>query len=219
MKNLYALIVIAFLVLACEPVPEKSTEKAQDKEVAAEETKIDIPKNQKLNKEQQIASATLAAPTETREGAKVYGYDENGNFITLREGYNNFICIADNPAKDGFQVVCYHKSLEPIMARGRALEAEGKSRGEKEKIRSEEAKSGKLALPKEPATLHIYYGENGFYNTVTNNIENAKYRYVIYMPYATQETTGLTLKPNQSSHPWLMFPGAYNAHIMITPSE
>ena len=35
--------------------------------------------------------------------------------------------------------------------------------------------------------------------------------------YATQETTGLSLAPNESSHPWLMFPGKYNAHIMITP--
>ncbi|MCF6223784.1 MAG: hypothetical protein L3J34_08655 [Flavobacteriaceae bacterium] len=105
------------------------------------------------------------------------------------------------------------------MSRGRELTSEGKSRGEKEKIRSEEAKSGKIELPTTPATLHIYYGENGFYNTETNNIENAKYRYVVYVPYATQESTGLSLSPNQSSHPWLMFPGAYNAHIMITPNE
>jgi hypothetical protein len=40
---------------------------------------------------------------------------------------------------------------------------------------------------------------------------------VVYIPYATQETTGLSLAPNESSHPWLMFPGQYNAHIMITP--
>ncbi len=130
-----------------------------------------------------------------------------------------FICIADNPNKDGFQVACYHMSLEPMMARGRELEAEGKSRGEKEKIRAEESKSGKIKLPESPAALHIYYGENAFFNTETNLVENAKYRYVVYIPFATQQTTGLPLKPNESSHPWLMFPGAYNAHIMITPSE
>jgi len=105
------------------------------------------------------------------------------------------------------------------MSRGRELAAEGKSRGEKEEIRAEESKSGKLKLPESPATLHIYYGENGFFNTDTNQIENAKYRYVVYIPYATQKTTGLPLKPNESSHPWLMFPGAYNAHIMISPTE
>ena len=219
MKIFYSLIVTILLLWSCESTDKQSTEKTQNEKIAAEELNINIPKNQKLSKEQQIASAILAAPSEAKEGAKVYGYDEEGNFITLREGYNNFICISDNPNTDGFQVVCYHKSLEPIMSRGRELTSEGKSRGEKEKIRSEEAKSGKIELPMTPATLHIYYGENGFYNTETNNIENAKYRYVVYVPYATQESTGLSLSPNQLSHPWLMFPGEYNAHIMITPNE
>jgi hypothetical protein len=106
-----------------------------------------------------------------------------------------------------------------MMARGRELNKEGKSRQEKEEARSSEAKSGKLNMPENPATLHIYYGENGFFNTESGEIENAKYRYVVYIPYATQESTGLSLKPNESNHPWLMFPGQYNAHIMISPKE
>lgn len=217
MKNTYFFAVLIVLLWSCNNSDKKNIENKENKEIVIEETNINIPKNQKLTKQQQIASAILAAPVEAREGATVYGYDENGDLITLKEGFNNFICIADNPAKNGFQVVCYHKSLEPMMARGRDLTVEGKSRGEREKIREEEAKSGKLKLPISPATLHIYYGENGFFNTETHNIENAKYRYVVYIPYATQETTGLSLKPNEASHPWLMFPGKYNAHIMITP--
>lgn len=175
--------------------------------------------NQKLNTEQQIASALLAAPVEVRDKAMVYGYGESGEFMVLREGSNEFVCIADDPEKDGFQVVGYHISLEPMMAKGRTLNAEGKSREEKEAIREEEAKSGKMSLPETPATLHIYHGKNGFYNTDSGLIENAKYRYVVYIPYATQESTGLSLAPNASSHPWLMFPGKYNAHIMITPEN
>lgn len=180
---------------------------------------FDIPRNQQLTADQQIASAVMAAPADAREGAKVYGYDESGEFMTLREGTNNFICIADNPKRDGFQVVCYHSSLEPMMARGRELEAEGKSRDEKENIREEEARSGKLALPESPATLHIYYGEDAYFDAESNAVMNAKYRYVVYIPFATHEDTGLPLSPNESSHPWLMFPGKYNAHIMITPAE
>ncbi len=175
--------------------------------------------NQKLNAEQQIASALLAAPVEVRDKAMVYGYGESGEFMVLREGSNEFVCIADDPEKDGFQVVGYHISLEPMMAKGRTLNTEGKSREEKEAIREEEAKSGKMSLPETPATLHIYHGKNGFYNTDSGLIENAKYRYVVYIPYATQESTGLSLAPNASSHPWLMFPGKYNAHIMITPEN
>lgn len=205
--------------MGCETAEKKDSKIEEVVETVKEDVKVEVPKNQKLTTDQQITSAVLAAPKEAREGAKVYGYNDKGDFVTLREGNNNFICIADNPAKNGFQVVAYHNSLEPIMSRGRELATEGKSRKEKEKIRAKEAKSGKLLLPQSPATLHIFYGENGFFNTETNNIEGTKYRYVVYIPYATQETTGLNLKPNQSSHPWLMFPGKYNAHIMITPNE
>jgi hypothetical protein len=172
-----------------------------------------------LSSNEQVSSAIFAVPVEARDGATVYGYDDNGDLIVIRKGDNNFICIADNPNKDGFQVVAYHNSLEPMMSRGRELNKEGKSRQEKEESRSSEAKSGKLKLPEDPATLHIYYGENGFFNTESGEIENAKYRYVVYIPYATQESTGLSLKPNASNHPWLMFPGKYNAHIMISPKE
>jgi len=219
MKNIYFFAILIIVLWSCDNSDKKKSKTIDDTEIASEEIKVEIPKNQKLTKEQQIASAILAAPNEAREGATVYGYDDNGSFITLKEGFNNFICIADNSKKNGFQVVCYHNSLEPMMARGRELTIEGKLRGEKEKIRNDEAKSGKLKLPDSPATLHIYYGEKAFFNTETNQIENAKYRYVVYMPYATQETTGLSLKPNEASHPWLMFPGKYNAHIMITPNE
>jgi len=219
MKLTHTLLVISISLISCNANDKKTDEQPAAQEAVIEKAEIEVPKNQKLTKEQQIASAVIAAPVEARDDATVYGYDEDGKLVTLREGTNNFICIADNPNKDGFQINCYHSSLEPMMSRGRELAAEGKSRGEKEEIRAEESKSGKLKLPESPATLHIYYGENGFFNTDTNQIENAKYRYVVYIPYATQKTTGLPLKPNESSHPWLMFPGAYNAHIMITPTE
>lgn len=208
------------LAMGCSKPSYKKNEIIKSgKEVTADTSIFEAPLNQKLSADQQIASAILSAPLEAREEAMVYGYSQSGEFIVLREGSNDFICIADDPQKDGFQVVSYHKSLEPMMERGRELGTEGKSREEKEEIRSKEAQSGKMPLPKTPATLHIYYGKDGYFDEVTGDIKNAKYRYVVYIPYATQETTGLPLAPNESSHPWLMFPGKYNAHIMITPKE
>jgi len=179
----------------------------------------DVVANQKLNKEQQIAVASLAAPKEVRDGAKIYGYDNNGNFITLREGTNEMICIADDPIKDGFEVVSYHNSLEPYMARGRALKAEGKSFTERRDIRENEATELTLDMPEKSATLHILYGKNGYFDIDSSKVRNAKYRYVVYIPFATQASTGLSLQPNAPGHPWLMFPGKANAHIMITPRD
>jgi len=218
MKISVYLLAFSIIVFSCSKPSYKKNEIIDTESDIISETSIfDPPINQKLSVDQQIASAILAAPQEAREDAMVYGYSESGEFMMLREGSNEFICVADNPAKKGFQVVSYHKSLDPMMERGRELNAEGKSREEKEEIREKEAASGEMTLPKAPATLHIFYGENAYFNEETGAIDNGKYRYVVYIPYATQETTGLSLAPNESSHPWLMFPGRYNAHIMITP--
>ncbi|MGW8123925.1 hypothetical protein ACV07N_14800 [Roseivirga echinicomitans] len=171
------------------------------------------------NKADQIKMALLAAPIEVRDGAHVYGYDDDGNFITLREGTNGFIVRADNPKQEGFEVVCYGVDAEPFMARGRELRANGKSHNDVINLREEEAEAGKLKMPNYGSVLHIYHGKDAKYNPKTEEIEGASYRYVIYMPKATQATTGLPLRPNAPGHPWLMFPGTHRAHIMITPPE
>jgi len=216
LKTLVVYFLIGSLLLSCDKIKSESEASEINKEAVIKDTVQDIP-NQKLTSDQQIASALFAAPQEVRNGATVYGYDDENNFITLREGTNEMICIADNPEKDGFEVVSYHTDLEPYMARGRVLKTEGKSFTERRDIREEEAKEGLLKMPKKPATLHILYGEKGWFDIDSTKIRNAKYRYVVYIPFATQASTGLSLKPNAPGHPWLMFPGKANAHIMITP--
>jgi len=125
--------------------------------------------------------------------------------------------LADDPKKDGFSAACYHKDLEPFMARGRALKAEGKTRQEIFDIREAEAKSGALDMGKAGSTLHIYFGGKGLYNPETSEVDGAKYRYVVYVPWATSESTGLPEMPISSNHPWIMDPGTHRAHIMISP--
>lgn len=170
-----------------------------------------------VSKEDQIKAALLAAPAEARDGAHVYGFDKDGRFVTLRKGTNNFIVRSDDPNQDGFEIVCYPKDVEPFMARGRALKAEGKNRGEIFDIREKEMTDGTLQKPGYGSTLQIYRGKDAKYNPETGNVEGGDYRYVIYTPLATAKTTGLPERPNGAGHPWVMFPGLYRAHIMITP--
>lgn len=169
------------------------------------------------NKDLQIATAVMAAPAEDREGATAYGYDANGALTLLREGTNSLICVSDDSSRDGFQCVCYHKDLKPFMDRGRALRAEGKKFQEIFDIREEEARAGTLEMPDDGATLHLLEGPDGLYNSETGEVENASYRYVVYIPFATAESTGLPLKPLVPGGPWIMDPGTHRAHIMITP--
>ena len=163
-----------------------------------------------------IATALMAAPEAGREGARVIGYNMAGEFTTFREGKNEFIVLVDDPRKDGFNAACYHKDLEPFMARGRELKAEGKTREEIFEIRAAEMASGKLSIPT-GATLHIYYGPETNYNPKTFQVSQAQLRYVVYLPYATAASTGLPEQPVASNHPWIMDPGTHRAHIMISP--
>lgn len=165
----------------------------------------------------QIKTAILAAPASKQSGAKIYGYNQQGELVVLREGSNNLICIADNPQFEGIQVACYSEKLEPFMSRGRELSSQRKSEMEKRRIRKEEADSGKLEMPDSPSTLYVFSGSTENYNQTTGELKNGKFRYVIYIPYATTESTGLPDKPEAPGMPWLMDPGTHRAHIMISP--
>ena len=169
------------------------------------------------DKDNQIATAVAAAPEADRAGATAYGYDADGNLVLLREGTNSLICHADDPNRERFQCVCYHKDLQPFMDRGRELRALGKSSQEIFDMREAEAKAGTLQMPKEGATLHLLEGKEGKYDAETKQVVNANYRYVVYIPWATAESTGLPLKPLVPGGPWIMDPGTHRAHIMITP--
>ena len=165
----------------------------------------------------QIKQALMAAPEEKREGAKVYGYDSKGAFTILREGTNEMICLADNPAEKGFSVACYHKDLEPFMKRGRELKAEGKEGKEIMDIRDAETKSGKLKMNTAPSTLYVFTAKDEDCDPVSGAVNNGYLRYVIYIPNATSASTGLPLKPGAPGMPWIMYPGTSRAHIMINP--
>lgn len=165
----------------------------------------------------QIKCAVLAAPAPLREGATVYGYNEKGDFVVLRKGTNEMVCLADNPKQDGFSASCYQKDLDPFMERGRALRNEGKSQKEIFDMREAEVKSGKLLMPKQPTTLFVFFTSAENYNPQTGEVKNGNFRYVVYTPYATAESTGLPLKPEAPGMPWIMHPGTHGAHIMINP--
>lgn len=169
------------------------------------------------SKEIQIKTAVMAAPEEKREGATVLGFDEKGSLVTLRKGNNDLICLADDSNSNGFNVSCYHNTLEPFMARGRQLKAEGKTAQEIFDMREAEAKSGKLKMPKDGATLFVLTADQKDYNPKTGEVKDSYLRYVVYIPWATEASTGLPLKPSGPAMPWIMDPGTHRAHIMINP--
>ncbi len=164
-----------------------------------------------------ITLALKAAPDELREGASVITIKNKHEIVVVRQGNNDLVCLTDDPEQKGLNVSCYHKDLEPFMTRGRVLRAEGKSFQEIFDIREKEVKEGKLKMPGKPASLYVYTANDGDFDTTTGEVKSGYLRYVIYIPYATAETTGLPLTPSAPGMPWIMDPGTHRAHIMINP--
>lgn len=171
------------------------------------------------SKQIQISGALSPAPDDLGDDARVLGFNESGELIELRAGSNGFTCLADNPMDNRFHASCYHDSLEPFMARGRELRAEGIGRDENRSIRLEEIKRGDLKMPSEPAALYQLFGEAEALNQETGSVENVTPLYVMYIPYATTETTGLSSTPLMPGGPWLMDAGQPWAHIMYSPNQ
>lgn len=165
----------------------------------------------------QIAAAVTPLPLEMRAGATVLGYAAVGQpLVMLREGRNDMICLAPDPTAAAFHTACYHRSMEPFMARGRALRASGVTGGQVDTVRFAEVKAGKLEMPRQPAMLYQIFG--GTFDSVTAKASGGTSLFVTYIPFATAETTGISARPSATS-PWIMFPGTPKAHIMYTGTK
>lgn len=167
---------------------------------------------------QQVAAAVLPLPREFRADARVLGYVGSARELTtMRSGKGPFTCLASDPMGAEFHVACYHESLEPFMARGRALRASGIVNGEQvDSARFAEVQTGKLEMPTHPAAMYQLFGPKGSYDAVHGTARKAKPLIVVYMPGATSASSGLSAQPAEGT-PWIMFPGTPKAHIMFEP--
>jgi hypothetical protein len=220
MKQLF-ITLLAFSIFAACNSSNESTPKT-DSTSAKSETqnlindsipfKADVP-----NAAIQIKLAVLAAPPEKRDSATVYGYDADTNLVVIRKGANEMICVASDPKATGFSVACYNKNLEPLMESGRRLRKQGIKGKQLFDERAKEVKEGKWKMPDGASTLYVYSADSKDVNKSTGEVKNGYMRYVIYIPFATAQSTGLPSKPSTPGMPWIMDPGTYRAHVMINP--
>lgn len=163
---------------------------------------------------EQLVAAVLPLPASLRDGAGVLGYRVAGKLEQLKAPKNGMICLADDPAIEAFHVACYAETLEPFMARGRALRASGVTGPQVDTVRFDEARKGTLKMPTAPAALYSLSGPKGDFDAATGKTRSSRALFVMYMPFATSESTGLPAQPHAG--PWIMFPGTPKAHLMLT---
>jgi hypothetical protein len=162
-----------------------------------------------------IAEATSALPAPLRDGAEVRAF-RNGRLTVVRQGSNGLICLGDDPERDGWHVACYQDSLEPFMARGRELRASGVTNlNAINAARLADIESGVIKMPDGPAALYTLSGDDSSFDAATGEARSARGLYVLYVPYATEESTGISTESSRE-RPWLMAPGKPWAHVMIS---
>jgi hypothetical protein len=168
----------------------------------------------------QIAGAVMAAPEELRSGARVYGYSPEGKFVELRKGTNDMVCLADDPAESPrWHVACYHESLEPFMARGRELTAQGITGEKRDQLRNADVDAGRIKMPV-AGGLYTVTARVGCFNAAKGILcPRAEPLHSVYVAYATQASTGLLEHPTDDHTPWLMSAGTPRAHIMFGKHE
>ncbi len=164
---------------------------------------------------QQIAAAVTALPEKMRDGDGVLGYKTAGKLELLRPVRNGMLCLADDPAEEQFHVSCYHEGMEPFMLRGRQLREQGVKGSQVDTVRFAEVKAGKLKMPTAPASLYQIFGPKDAFNPATGAVTGGRALFVVYIPFATEATTGLSTVPS-ADKPWLMLAGTPKAHIMFT---
>ena len=164
--------------------------------------------------EQQIAASVLALPAPMQAGATVMGYRTADKLETLRAGKNGMTCLALFAVEKNFHVACYHDGMEPFMARGRELRAQGVKDPKVDSVRFAEVASGKIKMPK-MAALYQIFGKADSWDAATGKVSNASTLLVVYVPGATAESSGLSPVPTKVG-PWIMYPGTPKAHIMIS---
>lgn len=163
--------------------------------------------------QQQVAAAVLPLPVEMRAGATVMGYRETGKLEVLRAGTNGMHCLALYVTRPDFHVACYQEGLEPFMARGRELRAQGVTGAQIDSMRFREVREGKLKMPAMGSLYSVTTKRENF-DAATNVVTAPNLLVVVYVPNATPESIGISARPTQGG-PWLMSPGTLKAHIMM----
>lgn len=87
-------------------------------------------------------------------------------------------------------------------------------RGVVDSVRGAEIKAGNLKMP-QSAILYQLFAPRDSVDAGGAHLKSPTSLNVVYLPYATTETTGISTTPSPGT-PWLMFPGKPWAHIMIS---
>ena len=144
------------------------------------------------------------------------GYDSSGALGVLRKGSNEVNCLADNPKERGILGGVLSQGSRAVHGSWPRTDTAGlRGREERHRIRWKDVDEGRVAMPRGARMLYVLTGKG--YDATRDEVDEPYLRWVIYTPYATPESSGISASPGDS--PWLMFPGTAGAPRNDQPAE
>jgi hypothetical protein len=127
-----------------------------------------------------------------------------------REGAGIFECLGDVPGDDAFSIQCYHSSLAGMVARETELAEQGLlGAAFRERICKDFA-AGSVDIP-DRTYLVTASGRRGANGGLPDSVAVSHY---LYLPFATQVSTGLPSVEVSPGSPYLHRGGSCTAHVM-----
>lgn len=166
-------------------------------------------------REQQITAAVLPLPKEMRAGAGVVAFSEGTAPITLREGTNGMMCMADLPGDEEFDVRCFQQAFFPVYVKMRETELRGLRGMVRHDAVDEEIRSGRLRLPDGPTAGWMMEGPISAYDAPTAVAgPEIEVWQTVHAPYRTAAQFGLPEEPD-GTRPYVMGSGTFFSHVMV----
>ena len=162
-----------------------------------------------LAQDDAIATASLAAPANMRDGVTVIKWKPDFTYDTLKKGTNRLVCYDRSgfPEQQPFSIECTSIANVDRVAQNLKAEALGDKAKTAAMLDAEE-KDGSRVKPE--------YG-SVWYHVMGADREHARTHMTIAVPGATTQSIGLPDNPKPGTV-WIMNAGSTTAHLM-TPGE
>lgn len=172
-----------------------------------------------MSAEEQTRIALSTAPMEVSSSASVYILTAKG-YVEARKGTNGFTCMIEREMLETIEPVCYDAegtaTTVPARFYREELRAKGLSEAEVKRWLALGYKSGRLKAPRKPGLVYMLARENWAWNSFAKKFHAGPPHYMLYAPYATQESVG---GAPSAQVPFVLWPGQPDALIIIMAAD
>lgn len=174
-----------------------------------------------LDRQEEIALALSAAPSDVSTGARVLVWNGDG-FDTARAGSTGVTCYVARSWPDSLEPHCFDEegsaTILPIHMRQMELWHAGKSKEAIDAEIAEGLRSGHFRLPSRPAMSYMMSEGQELIGDDGSPAGNWEPHLMIYFPWMTQEGLGLGDVPSIDAA-MVVDPGTPFSNIMIVVSD